>query len=189
MLLLEEHAKADDGPVDQEAADYGHDHGFDLDEVGVGEHNRQCCAGVSNSEAQTSAAAAHFISKERQLTNSHHHEKAGEETPEVQDSSAGALDEVIGVRATSADPVGYGGEDIGGDNKERVVHLEEGARENDEKEADCEDEGEGDDGLEAGGRHLDGSAPGRLRGTRRGRVLIVYRIRCKIVGKHSQRDA
>jgi hypothetical protein len=163
MLLLEEHAKADDGPVDQEAADYGHDHGFDLDEVGVGEHNRQC--------------------------NSHHHEKAGEETPEVQDSSAGALDEVIGVRATSADPVGYGGEDIGGDNKERVVHLEEGARENDEKEADCEDEGEGDDGLEAGGRHLDGSAPGRLRGTRRGRVLIVYRIRCKIVGKHSQRDA
>jgi hypothetical protein len=34
---VEEHAEADDGSVNQQAADYRHDHGLDLDELGVGE--------------------------------------------------------------------------------------------------------------------------------------------------------
>ena len=41
LVLLEEHAEADDGPVDQQSADYGHDHGLDADEVGVGEDDGQ----------------------------------------------------------------------------------------------------------------------------------------------------
>lgn len=105
---------------------------------------------------------------------------------EVQDSSVGVFDEVIGVCVMFVDLVGYGGEDIGGDNKEWVVYFEEGVRENDEKEVDCEDEGEGDDGFEVGVRYFDGSVLGWLCGMRRGRVLIVYWIWCKIVGKYLQ---
>lgn len=37
LLLLEKHAKADYGSVDEQAAEDGHDHGFDADNVGVGE--------------------------------------------------------------------------------------------------------------------------------------------------------
>lgn len=33
LLLVEEHAEADDGSVDKEAAQNRHDHGFDADEV------------------------------------------------------------------------------------------------------------------------------------------------------------
>lgn len=40
---MEEHAEADDGPVDQQAADDGHDHGLDADEVGVREDDGQGC--------------------------------------------------------------------------------------------------------------------------------------------------
>ena len=40
LLLVEEHAKADNGPVDQKAANYGHDHGLNLDEIGVREDDR-----------------------------------------------------------------------------------------------------------------------------------------------------
>lgn len=43
LLLLEEHAEADDGPVDQKAAGDGHDHGFDSDQIGVREDNREGC--------------------------------------------------------------------------------------------------------------------------------------------------
>lgn len=39
LLLMEEHAEADDGSVDQQSTDYGHDHGFNLDETGVRENN------------------------------------------------------------------------------------------------------------------------------------------------------
>lgn len=35
LLLLEEHAEADDGPVDQQAADDAHGHGRGVDEVRV----------------------------------------------------------------------------------------------------------------------------------------------------------
>lgn len=41
LLLLEEHAEADDGSVDQQAAQYRHDHSLDLDEVGMRENHGQ----------------------------------------------------------------------------------------------------------------------------------------------------
>lgn len=54
----------------------------------------------------------------------------------------------------SADPVGNGRNDIGGNDEQRIVDLPQGARENNQEESNGKDEGEGDDGLEAGGRHL-----------------------------------
>lgn len=54
----------------------------------------------------------------------------------------------------AADPVGNRRNDIGGDDEERIIHLPQSAGENNEEESNGEDEGEGDDGLEAGGRHL-----------------------------------
>lgn len=54
----------------------------------------------------------------------------------------------------SADPVGNRRNDIGSDDEERIIHLPQSAGENNEEESNGEDEGEGDDGLEAGGRHL-----------------------------------
>lgn len=35
LLFSEKHGETDDGAVDEEAADYGHDHGWDLDEGAV----------------------------------------------------------------------------------------------------------------------------------------------------------
>jgi hypothetical protein len=87
------------------------------------------------------------------LTNAHDDKEGGAEAAEVEDGAAGALDKVIGVGAARGDPVGDGGEDVGGDDEEGVVVVPEGAGEDDEEESDGEDEGEGDDGLEAGGRH------------------------------------
>lgn len=43
LLFLEEHAEADDGSVNQQAAGDGHDHGFDSDEIGVREDGRKGC--------------------------------------------------------------------------------------------------------------------------------------------------
>lgn len=39
FLLSEEHGEADDGSVDEQAADDAHDHGFDADLFGVGQHD------------------------------------------------------------------------------------------------------------------------------------------------------
>lgn len=41
LVFVEEHAEADDGPVDQQTTNYGHDHGFDLNEVRVRKNNRE----------------------------------------------------------------------------------------------------------------------------------------------------
>ena len=43
LLLLEEQAEADDGSVDQQATYDRHDHGLELDEIGVCENDRQGC--------------------------------------------------------------------------------------------------------------------------------------------------
>lgn len=37
LLLGEKHAEADDGSVNQQATNYGHDHGLDLNETGMRE--------------------------------------------------------------------------------------------------------------------------------------------------------
>lgn len=127
LLLGEKHAEADDGSVNQQATNYGHDHRLDLDETGMREDDRE--------------------------GHSHDDKEAGKEATKVEDGSARALNEVIGVGAVAADPVGYRGEHIGGDDEERVIDLPQGAGEDDEEEAHGEDKGEGDDGLEPGGRH------------------------------------
>lgn len=41
FLLLEEHRKADDSAVDQEAADDGHYHGWERDRAAVGKDKRK----------------------------------------------------------------------------------------------------------------------------------------------------
>lgn len=133
LLFVEEHAEADDGAVDEKTTNDGHNHGLDCNETGVGEDDRQ--------------------------GHAHDNKEAGKEAPQVKNSSAGALDKVIRVGAVAADPVGNGGDHIGGDDEQGVVDLPQGARENDEEKPDGEDEGEGDDGLEARGRH-----GGRLNG-------------------------
>ena len=43
LLLPEEHGKADDGAVDQQAANNGHDHGLSPDQLAMREHDRQRC--------------------------------------------------------------------------------------------------------------------------------------------------
>ena len=73
--------------------------------------------------------------------------------PQVQDGGAGALDKVVGVGAAAADPVGDGRDDVRGDDEQRKVRVEEGAGEDDEQEAEGQDKGQGNDGLEPGGRH------------------------------------
>lgn len=179
LFLLEEHAEADDGAVDEETAYYRHDHGLNLDEVCVGEDNGERYGKTTIS--QSIKALARVDSGGRKHTNAHNHKEASEEAPEVEDGGAGALDEIVGIGTAAADPVGDGGDDIGGDDEERVVDLPEGAGQDDEEEADGEDEGEGDDGLEAGGRHRgrDWLAPGELGGdfsmwtAREGAVALV----------------
>lgn len=88
------------------------------------------------------------------LTNSHYNEETSAEAAEVQHGGARALDKVIGVGASRADPVGDRGQHVSGDDEERIVDLPEGAGEDNQEETDGEDEGEGDDGLEPCGRHL-----------------------------------
>lgn len=43
LLLVEEHAEADDGSVDEETAGHRHDHGLNLDEARVRKNNREGC--------------------------------------------------------------------------------------------------------------------------------------------------
>lgn len=43
LFFLEEHAEADDGSVNQQAAGDGHDHGFDSDEIGMREDGGKGC--------------------------------------------------------------------------------------------------------------------------------------------------
>lgn len=92
-------------------------------------------------------------SSEIRRTDSHNHEETGEKAPQIQHGGAGALNEVIGIGATAADPVGYRGDDVGRNNEQRVVDLPQRAGEDHEEEAYGEDEGEGDDGFKAGGGH------------------------------------
>lgn len=86
-------------------------------------------------------------------TDSHDDQEAGAEAAEVQDGAPGALDEVIRVGPAAADPVGQRREDVGADDEQGIVHLEERAREDDEQEADGQHERQRDDGLEPRVRH------------------------------------
>lgn len=137
LFFLEEHAEADDGSVNQQAAGDGHDHGFDSDEIGMREDGGK--------------------------GDTHNNEKASEKSPYVKNGSAAALDKVIRIRASAADPVRQRREDVRGDDEQRVVDLVESAGQDDEEESYGEDEGQGDNGLEAGGRHDDVVCVGRCR--------------------------
>ncbi len=69
--------------------------------------------------------------------NTHNNQKASAESTEINDGIAWALDEIIGVGASSADPVGKRGEDVGCDDEEGQVLVEAGAGEDYEEETDC----------------------------------------------------
>ena len=88
-------------------------------------------------------------------TNTHDHQESGAESTQIQNRRAGALDEVVWVRAVAAYPVGHGRQHVGGDNEQRVIRLPEGAGQDDEEEADCQHEGEGDYCFEACGGHFE----------------------------------
>jgi len=127
LLLLEEHAEADYGAVDEQATDDAHDHGAHVNHLRVSEDGGK--------------------------GDTHDHEEARDEAPQVEDRISRALDEVVRVGHAGADPVRYRGDHVGRDDEQRVVDLPERAREDDEQEADCQHKGQGDDGLEAGGWH------------------------------------
>lgn len=55
----------------------------------------------------------------KRLTDSHQHQKPGEETTKVRGRIAGTVHEIIGIRTSRADPVGKRRYDIGCDNDER----------------------------------------------------------------------
>lgn len=90
-----------------------------------------------------------------QRTNTHNNKETGKESSHVKYGSAAALDKVVRIRASAADPVRQRREDVRGDDEQRVVDLVESAGQDDEEESHGEDKGEGDDGFEAGGRHDD----------------------------------
>lgn len=71
--------------------------------------------------------AQRVSSRARKRTYAHDDEEAGQEASEVEDGGAGALDEVVRVCAATTDPVGHGGENVGGDDKQWVVDAPEGA--------------------------------------------------------------
>lgn len=71
-------------------------------------------------------------------TNPHNNQKSGTELPKIHYGvGSPAIAEIIGVGASSADPVGEGGEDVGCYDEEGEVLLEEGAGEDYEEEAYC----------------------------------------------------
>lgn len=75
--------------------------------------------------------------KSAQRTNSHHNQETCTEFPKIHNRVTPALDEIIWVGASSANPVWQRGEHEGRDDEEGVVFVEEGAGEDDEEEADC----------------------------------------------------
>lgn len=52
LILMEEHTETDNGSVDQQTTGYGHDHSFDLDEVGM----RQ-----NDGKGYTTSTSAHHL--------------------------------------------------------------------------------------------------------------------------------
>ncbi len=90
-----------------------------------------------------------------QRTDAHDHQETRAEASKIQNSGTGALDKVIWVCAVAAYPVRHRRQHVGGYDDEGVVRMPQGAREDDEEESNGKDEGEGDDGLQACGRHLD----------------------------------
>lgn len=140
---MEEHAEADNGSIDQQTAHYRHDHCFDANKIRVSKNNR---------EGYQRSAEVRWETKKRRAslnkhTHAHYNQEASKEASQIKHSRARALDKVIGVGAPAADPVGNRSEHICSDDEQREVRLVQGAGQNDEEEADCEDEGEGDDGL------------------------------------------
>lgn len=111
-----------------------------------------------------------------ELTHAHDDKEAGKEAADIEDGGAGALDKVVRVGAAAADPVGHGRDDVGGDDEQRKVRVEEGARQDDEQEAEREHKRQGNDGLEAGGRHGGRFSTGAWRLRRCDLIDIYYRI-------------
>lgn len=87
----------------------------------------------------TCADAALHKNRDSTHTNSHDDQETSHKLSKVDHSISATLHEIIWVGASSTDPIWQGSEDKGRDDEERVVFVEEGAREDDEEEAYCED--------------------------------------------------
>ena len=75
----------------------------------------------------------------RRRTNAHKNQETRAELSEIHNGIAAALDEIIRIGASAADPVRQRGEDISSDDEKREILLKEGAGEDNEEEADGED--------------------------------------------------
>lgn len=75
----------------------------------------------------------------KRLTDSHQHQEPSHEATKVRGRIAGTIHEIIGVRASRADPVGERCYDIGCDNDERQEIVPERRGENDQEKANGED--------------------------------------------------
>jgi hypothetical protein len=75
--------------------------------------------------------------KEGVLTNPHHNQEPRTKPPEINDRIPRTLHEIIGVRASLANPIGQWGEDVCRHDEEGEVVVEEGRGEDYEEETYC----------------------------------------------------
>ena len=67
----------------------------------------------------------------KQHTNAHNYQETSAELSEIYNNISAALHEIIGVGASSADPVWYRGEDVGCNNEKWEILFKQSAREDD----------------------------------------------------------
>lgn len=137
LVLLEEHAEADYGSVDEQATSDAHDHGAEVNELRVRKDGRESYIlgrynwSATNSTDKRSSSgwriAMKRLAQAMVLTNSHYHKEACDEAAEVEDGISRALDKVVWVGDAATDPVRHGRNHVGRDDEQRVVDLPQGA--------------------------------------------------------------
>lgn len=63
------------------------------------------------------------IQQQQQHTNSHDNQETGQEPAKLDDAARAIVHEIIVIGSSSADPVWYGGENVGCDDEEGKVVL------------------------------------------------------------------
>lgn len=124
LLLSEEHSETYNGAVDQQTANYAHDHCFDTDQVRVGKDDWESC-----DETVSDLAFEIFTSYKTILTNAHNDQESSQESPQFHYARAATVHEIIVLLGFAAQPVGYRGENVGCDDEKGEVVLEEGGAE------------------------------------------------------------
>jgi len=137
LLLPEEHGEADDGAVDEQAADDAHDHCLDANLLSVCQHyGKSCEIGVSTHVLDPKSALCEAKSKH---THSHDHEKSSQESAQFHNAAASRVHEVIVRLRFAAYPVRHRRKHVGCDHEQGEEVVVEGGGENNEDEADSED--------------------------------------------------